>query len=215
MRPLTRSSLCTGCAHYDRCTGLFEPKLEDDPFTRDDARVRAVVAALEGDVLDLGCGEGPYEELLAPSAMAGRIRYVGVDPHASLDALRARWPWATLIQGDAETVPLDRLFDHVLILRSWNHLKEPESAIRRIVKSLRPQGELIVVDNVAFGLARTRPQTSTAVRSTAIFEHYRNDGAEEAHQIVLRGAPELALIERMDVGLGTANQWLLRYRRAW
>ena len=214
LRPLARSSLCTACAHRERCTGLFEPKLEDDPFTRDDVRVRAVVTALEGDVLDLGCGEGPYEELLAPSATLGRIRYVGVDPHAPLDALRARWPWATLIQGDAETVLLDRLFDHVLILRSWNHLAEPEKAIRRIVKSLRLQGELLVVDNVAFGLARTRPQTSTAVRSTAIFEHYRNDGAEEAHQIILRGAPELTLIERMDVGLGTANQWLLRYRRA-
>lgn len=216
LRPLERSSLCTGCEHRARCTGLFEPKLEDDPFTRDDARVRALLSALEGDVLDLGCGEGPYEAILAPRALEGRIRYVGVDPHAPLDALRARWPWATLMQGEAETIPLNRPFDHVLLLRSWNHLAEPGRAIARIVESLQPQGELLVVDNVAFGLARTRAQTTTAVCSMdVIFEHYRNDDAEAAHQtIVLAAGEKLSLIERIDVGPGTANQWLLRYRRA-
>jgi len=215
LRPLVRSSLCTGCEHKERCTGLFEPKLEDDPFTRDDARVCALVAALEGDVLDLGCGEGTYESILAPRAMEGHIRYVGVDPHAPLDLLRARWPWATLIQGEAETVTLDRRFDHVLILRSWNHLREPERAIGRIVEALREEGELLVVDNVAFGLARTRPQTTTALRSSAMFEHYRNDDAAAAHLVIEREAgARLKLIERMDVGVGTANQWLLRYRGA-
>ena len=214
LRPLVRSSLCSGCEHNTRCTGLFEPKLEEDPFTRDDARVRTLLANLNGDVLDLGCGEGPYEALLGPLAREGRIRYVGVDPHAPLETLAARWPWATLIKGDAESAPLDKSFHHVLLLRSWNHLREPEKAIRRVVESLHPQGELLIVDNVAFGLARTRAQTERAVRSTSNFEHYRNDDAESAHQIVLGAADEkLTLEERVDVGPGTANQWLLRYRR--
>lgn len=214
LRPLERSSLCRGCEHRERCTGLYEVRLEDDPFTRDDARVQALIASLEGDVLDLGCGDGPYESILSERANEGRIRYVGVDPHAPLEALQARWPWATLLKGDAESVVLDRRFQHVLLLRSWNHLREPEKAIARMVECLLPQGELLLVDNVAFGLLRTRTQTQTAVQSDSIFEHYRNDDAERAHQTVLRAAPgKLSLLERMDVGPGTANQWLLRYRR--
>ncbi|HJL29184.1 MAG TPA: radical SAM protein, partial [Polyangiaceae bacterium LLY-WYZ-15_(1-7)] len=52
---LERAAVCAGCPHEHRCAGLFEPRFED-VFTRDDARVRALLGAVEGDVLDLGCG---------------------------------------------------------------------------------------------------------------------------------------------------------------
>lgn len=214
LRPLRRSSLCDGCEHRGACTGMFEPALGDDPFTRDDARVRDVLRALEGDVLDLGCGEGPYEDVWAPLATSGRVRYLGVDPHADLDALRARWPWAELVRGEGESFAIDRTFDHALVLRSWNHLADPEAVVRRLASALRPGGTLLVVDNVAFGLARTRAQTSTAERGPAGFEHYRNDDAEAARRTIERAAGSaLELVERMDVGPETANQWLLRFRR--
>ncbi len=215
LRPLRRSSLCSGCAHAERCTGMFEPALDDDPFTRDDARVRERIAASNGDVLDLGCGEGPYEAILAPLATSGTIRYVGVDPIADLDALGRRWPWATLVRGEAESFAIDRSFDHVLILRSWNHLAAPADVVARVLDIMRPGAELLVVDNVAFGLARTRAHARVAEASAARFEHHRNDDAEAAHRTIARAAgSELELVERSDVGPGTANQWLLRYRKA-
>ncbi|WP_053230682.1 radical SAM protein [Sandaracinus amylolyticus] len=213
LRPLRRSTLCDGCAHRDTCTGMFEPALDDDPFTRDDARVRDVLRALEGDVLDLGCGEGPYEDVWAPRATSGRVRYVGVDPHADLDALRARWPWATLVRGEGETFVVDRTFDHALILRSWNHLADPSRVVQRVVDALRVGGSLLVVDNVAFGLARTRGQTHVAHRGPARFEHYRNDDADRAARTIEGATSALVLRERHDVGPGTANQWLLRYEK--
>ncbi len=92
--PLRRALLCTGCPEESSCAGMFEP-VEDDVFTRDDARVRELVAGLTGDVLDVGCGEGRYDELLVPLAKAGTVRYVGIEPGAArAAALRARWPWA-------------------------------------------------------------------------------------------------------------------------
>ena len=213
LRPLRPASLCEGCAHRARCTGMFEPRLDEDPFTRDDAEVVAALAALTGDVLDLGCGEGPYEHVWAEAAAQGRVRYLGVDPHADLEALRARWPWAQLVRGEGETVPLaPQSLDHALVLRSWNHLLDPGTVVRRLVEALRPGGTLLVVDNVAFGLARTRAQTGRAERSDARFEHHRDDDAHAAHRTILaHAAGRLTLLARRDVGPGSANQWMLHY----
>jgi MoaA/NifB/PqqE/SkfB family radical SAM enzyme/SAM-dependent methyltransferase len=209
---LERSARCEGCPSQEVCTGMFSPRMED-VFTRDDARVRAILASLEGSVLDIGCGEGPYEDVLAPRAEKGAIEYVGVEPDARrVEALRARWPWATIEEGRAESLngTHEGRFAHALLLRSWNHLADPERALDRILDSLAPGGTLTLVDNVAFGLARSPQKTRRAEASKAVFEHYRNDSADDAHRrIAPRG---LTLLERRDVGPGTSNQWLLRYR---
>ena len=206
---LRRSAMCDGCPEHDGCTGMFEG-VADDVFGRDDSRVRELVASLRGDVLDVGCGEGPYEDVLAPSAGAGLIRYVGVDPDATrVDTLRARWPWAELHVGGAESLELGQ-FDHVLVLRSWNHFRDPAAALARLVGALRPGGTLTIVDNIAFGLLRTRDQTARAEGSDAAYEHYRNDRAQDAARLVSRHG--LQLLERRDVTAGTSNQWFLHYR---
>ncbi|HEX9049876.1 MAG TPA: radical SAM protein [Anaeromyxobacter sp.] len=209
---LRRSPDCDPCPERARCTGLYEPAAEN-AFAQDAARVRALLAGLEGDVLDVGCGEGPYVDALAPAARGGRVRYTGLEPDpARAEALRARWPWARVVVGRAEDAALaPESQDHVLVLRSWNHLRDPAVALDRLLAALRPGGTLTVVDNVAFGLARTRAQAARGERSAAGFEHWRNDGAEEAtRRLSGRG---LELLERRDVGPATSNEWLLRWRR--
>lgn len=217
---LTRSSICAECPARAECTGMFEPLLED-VFSRDDAAVRELLAGLEGEVLDLGCGEGPYAEILGPLAEAGTINYLGVDPDAAAIAgLRERWPWARLIcaGGEELTAALDAeaRFDHLLVLRSWNHLRDPARVLGDLLARLRPGGTLTVVDNVAFGLARTREQTHRGERSGAGLEHYRNDTLADAERWL---APfverfELEPVERRAVGPQTSNQWLWRAQRA-
>ena len=211
---LERSSLCEGCPEREGCTGMFEPRMED-VFGADDARVRELLGGLEGDVLDVGCGEGPYEDVLAAAVRAGRVRYVGIDPdEARIESLRARWPWAELEATSAEGLNGAHAgrFDHVLVLRSWNHLRDPAAALARIVAAMRPGATLTVVDNVAFGLARSPAQVARAEASTAAFEHYRNDRVEDAARQIAALGPGLELVERRDVGPATSNQWLLRYR---
>jgi MoaA/NifB/PqqE/SkfB family radical SAM enzyme/SAM-dependent methyltransferase len=202
---LTRSALCDGCAERPHCTGLFEPLLED-VFSRDDARVRELLEQLEGDVLDVGRGEGPYDDLLARRVAAGKIRYVGLEPRPGATAPA----WARLRPIRAEELDDAAAFDHVLFLRSWNHLEDPKRAVANALRALRPHGTLLVVDNIAFGLARTRAQTERAESSRAGLEHYRNDSAAEA--AALLESPGLTLLERRDVGLPSSNQWILRYR---
>lgn len=210
---LARSGLCAGCPEQPRCTGMFEP-VGEDVFGPDDEHVRELLRGLSGTVLDVGCGDGPYDDLLQPLGESGAIRYFGLDPDGErVEALRARWPWAQIAVGEAEALNGTSAgrYDHVLVLRSWNHLRDPERAVARLVAALEPGGMLTIVDNVAFGLARTRAKTAHAESSTARFEHYRNDAAEQAHRLVEPFG--LELLERRDVDPGTSNQWLLRYRR--
>ncbi|MCY1068698.1 radical SAM protein [Nannocystis sp. RBIL2] len=218
--PLARSPLCADCPHLSSCTGMFEPVFEDI-FTRDDAVVRARLAELTGDVLDLGCGDAPYLDVLAPRIAAGAIRYTGVDPDAAaLARLRARLPpGAELEVGDAEALELgERRFDAVTILRSYNHLRDPDRVLVTALSRLRRGGVLVVCDNTAFGLARTPAQTTRGERSTARREHYRNDTAVEAAgriEAVAAGlGVSLAALDRRDIGPGTSNQWLLVYSLA-
>ncbi|NOY91547.1 MAG: radical SAM protein [Deltaproteobacteria bacterium] len=210
---LDRAPLCDDCSEREACSGIFVPRLED-VFGADDARLRALLRGLEGDVLDLGCGESPYAEELEPAAREGRLRYVGVDPsREQLTRLAERMPWAELYRGTAEQLPAEiagRDFDHVLLLRSYNHLVRPDQALRACLSRSRPGGSLLLVDNVAFGLARTDAQTRRAEGSTAQLEHYRNDGAAQAHARL--AAFGLELLERHDICAKSSNQWLLHYR---
>ena len=225
--PLVRAEVCGGCPHRDRCAGLHEPVLEDI-FTRDDAEVRARLAALRGDLLDLGCGEAPYADALAPALAAGTLRYLGLDPvplvgdqgraPALAGARSGERPALEVLVGTASADLGERRFDHIAILRSWNHLPDPSVDLAALLPRLRAGGTLLVVDNIAFGLARTAAQTHRGERSAAGWEHHRNDDAAQAHARVLAAARalgrELTPIARRDVAPGTSNQWLLHYRLA-
>jgi pyruvate-formate lyase-activating enzyme/SAM-dependent methyltransferase len=206
---LRRSAICAGCDAKAACGGLWERE-GGDVFTRDDDRVRALVAGLRGDVLDVGCGEGRYEDVIAARVEAGEARWVGLEPDARrAAAMRARVPWAEVRVAEAEGLDDVARFDHVLVLRSWNHLRDPGRAVAAMARAMRPGGTLVVSDNVAFGLLRTRPPAER--RPEVDWEHYRNDDAARAHEVISRTA--LELVERRDVAPGTSNQWVLVYRR--
>lgn len=209
LRKLERSAVCDGCEHFTGCAGLFDPS-PGEVFSRDDAAVEAMIAGLRGDVLDVGCGQGPYGAVLGALAARGLISYVGVDPEAwHIAGLRARWPWATLRVGSAEGLDPAERYDHVLVLRSWNHLEDPPRVAAAVARMLRPGGTLLVVDNVAFGLVRSRRQAARAEGGPAGFEHYRNDGADEAIMTVTG----LKVIDQWAVTPATSNQWWVRWRK--
>jgi SAM-dependent methyltransferase len=208
---LTRSAVCAPCPARDCCPGLFL-RSPLDVFSRDDQAVRACLATLTGAVLDVGCGPGPYEDLLAPRVRAGLLRYTGIDPDlALLQRVEARRGWGRYRHAHAESYTPDAPLDHVLVLRSWNHLQDPDLALARWHRALGPGGTLLVVDNGAYGLVRTRAQAARAEAGPAGFEHHRNDEAQDAHARIVRQG--FVLLDRQDRAPGGSNQWRLWYRK--
>ncbi len=213
LRLLKPSDECVRCELRNRCTGTWEA-IGTDIFSRDNAAVLSYLAALEGRVLDIGCGESPYFHALAGKAKAGRIEYVGVDPDpARMSALSERYPFAQFIAASAEELS-GKLgsFDHVLLLRSFNHLANPQPVLAQLVRLLKVGGSLFIADNVAFGLLRNRAHAERAQKAQSNrFEHYRNDSASEAMNAI--PAEVLRLVSRQDVRPGFSNQWFLHFER--
>jgi SAM-dependent methyltransferase len=208
LRLLIEDPACGECPVRSGCGRAFRVSPQD-VFSRDDEAVREKVSRLAGEVLDIGAGKGRYLDILAPLAASGAIRYRAVEPDvASAEVLHARAPWAEVqVTAAEDLVAPEQGLDHVMILRSYNHLEDPRAVLARVVRALRPGGRLLVVDNLAFALVRTRAQADRAEASRAGFEHLRNDGVAEL-LAVLEGLP-LEVVEVRAVASGTSNQWLV------
>ena len=83
-------------------------------------------------VLDVGCGQKPYEPLFAPYA----DEYVGVDP---VDNPRAE------LKGSVEELPVaDESFDLVLCNQVLEHCDDPALAVRELRRVTAPGGRVLV-----------------------------------------------------------------------
>jgi SAM-dependent methyltransferase len=213
LRKLGLSEECVSCPERKGCPGCWVARSED-VFTKDDARARSILRRMAGDVLDVGAGLAPYAAELEVAVRAGTCRYFALDPDVErLTVLRSRHPWARTRRGTLDELCREsRRFRHVILLRSYNHLPDREAAAPQLASLVEPGGTLLVVDDVAFGLVRNSEQIRRAEGGPAVFEHFANDSAEQAHAKFAELA--LTLLERRDVEASGSNQWLLHYRKA-
>lgn len=94
--------------------------------------LEAACATLSGRVLDLGCGNRPYQSLLVHAQT-----YVGYD----LDYQHTH----PQVAGRAETLPFaSRSFDGVLSTQVLEHVREPWTMLEEIARVLRPSGRVIL-----------------------------------------------------------------------
>jgi SAM-dependent methyltransferase len=100
------------------------------------------------DVLDIGCGDRPYEPILRPYARS----YTGVDTVES--------PWVDVV-ARAESLPFpDSSFDCVLCTQVLEHVEDPWAAAREISRVLRPGGVGLVSTH---GVARYHAAPDSSV----------------------------------------------------
>ncbi len=189
------------------------------PFAAEESLLLGHLRTLRGVVVDVGAGPIRYVQELAQAQSAGSLRYLAVEPDlAALERTVTVLPDALCLQGTGEHLPVQTASaDTVLMLRSFNHLRDVPQAMREVARVLKPGGAFLACDNVAFGLCRSPEQLARAhaipVTETP-FEHYRNADAPDAAVALHAAVPDGFRVDVLQgVGPGTSNQWFLHATR--
>ena len=101
-------------------------------------RLSKLVPELEGAILDVGCGECPYEHLVT----GPRARYVGIDIG---DADRFGYDNPNAIRFDGRTISApDESFDHFLCTEVLEHVVDAAALVQEMHRVLKKGGTGIV-----------------------------------------------------------------------
>jgi SAM-dependent methyltransferase len=101
------------------------------------AFLRQTVPAMQGKVLDVGCGESPYAHLLTAGAS-----YTGIDiVHADEFGMTTR---NDLMTFDGRTLPFsNEYFDHIICTEVIEHVEEPKTFVAELRRVLKNGGTLV------------------------------------------------------------------------
>ena len=135
-------------------------RLREDAPRRVDARLRAV---REGDLVDVGCGDKPYEALFAPKVS----KYVGIEYNETYGTsfYKQHNPKADITYSGDRLPFGDASFDTVLSNQVGEHVPHPEAFFAELARVLRP-GALHLHGPVSRTASTPTRTTSTASPST-------------------------------------------------
>ena len=102
--------------------------------------VRAAGERITGCILENGCGVGMYVEHLSP--LGGRVIGLEYDFERAIEAGQNS---LLIINAAAESLPLPSgIFDLILSHEVIEHVQEDHTAIREIVRALKPGGRAVI-----------------------------------------------------------------------
>jgi SAM-dependent methyltransferase len=123
--------------------------LQEERSAELEARVRTLLAPLEGDerALDVGCGTGALAYALAP--LVGEVVGVDSDERALELARRHAPPGCTFVLGEAAALAFPYGdFDLVGCLRVLHHVRRPELVVSELARVTRPGGRILLADQL-------------------------------------------------------------------
>ena len=222
--PIRRHGVCKDCGPGTECPGVYAPSELKVGFQDSEQQVLSILKKLQGRVLDVGVGE-PHSLRRCIDEETGALpfEYVGIEPDPQrLDEVMKELPELTFHGGAAEDgdlyarfVETKAPFDHVVLLRSYNHLTDLVVAFENLSSVLKPGGTMLLVENTVFGLIRGRQKLARLgqleASGKAPFEHYRNHTSHQALRVLEHFGFEI--LEHQPVGPETANQWVLWLRK--
>jgi ubiquinone/menaquinone biosynthesis C-methylase UbiE len=145
-------------SHADHMERHFDPKESalrfDDPARDMWQLPDRVIAALnlkrEQIVADIGAGTGYFSVRLAKSETAPKVYAADIEP-SMVSYLRERAAKegltnVTAIQAAADQPNLPEPVDLILIVDTYHHIGDREAYFRRLAKSIKPGGRLVIID---------------------------------------------------------------------
>ncbi len=113
-------------------------------------RIRKVLPWLEGDVLDMGCGEATILEFAGDSIAS----YCGVEhTEESLRSLRQRYPQHTFLCADLDqdSITTDRRFDTILMVAVVEHIYNQKHLFDEVLAKLSDRGRIVITSPTPLG----------------------------------------------------------------
>lgn len=104
------------------------------------------------DLLDVGCGTGTFDAMLAASSLPARV--VGLDYAVSMCQVASKKAHAAelthrlrYVSADSEFLPFrDHSFDVITCSNSFHHYPHQQKVIEEFRRILRPGGRLMLID---------------------------------------------------------------------
>ncbi len=109
---------------------------------------------IQGDLLEIGCGEGRGVELLVQKAAS----YTAIDKIATVvDKLKAKYPKVSLLNmlvPPFTGIP-DNTYDRIVTFQVIEHIEEDDAFVKEIYRVLKPGGvAIITTPNIKMSLTR-------------------------------------------------------------
>jgi SAM-dependent methyltransferase len=136
-------------------SGRREPAFDLIPWV---IGLAGIGAGDDRSVLDVGCGNGRYEQALVDAGHRGRRIAVDLSFGMAQDVLGA-----PAVQADVQSLPFPAgAFDVVLAPHMLYHVPDIPAAARSMRRVLRPDGVMVAVTNSCDNLAELRALVETA-----------------------------------------------------
>jgi ubiquinone/menaquinone biosynthesis C-methylase UbiE len=129
---------------------VYTTEIASDKITSDNPIHQRLLKAyylaqpyINGQVLEIGCGEGRGLDLLAPDSEA----YTALDKiQEIIDRLQGSYPKIKFIQGNIPPMSMleDNTYDVVISFQVIEHIKEDSAYLQEIHRVLKPGGKAIV-----------------------------------------------------------------------
>jgi SAM-dependent methyltransferase len=127
-------------AHFDRLAPAMRHwRRKSRYYHRELERFCRFVIPARSSVLEIGCGTGELLAAVEPSEGVG----VDLSP-LMIERARAQFPRLQWIVGDAESLPLDRRFDYVIMSDLLGHLEDVLSAFQALKRVCRPDTRIVI-----------------------------------------------------------------------
>jgi protein-L-isoaspartate O-methyltransferase len=204
---LVVSNECRECDAFEMCCLVYE-KAKESFFEMDEAWVRSWLGQVRGRVLDVGTGSGYYYSAVTELIHKGEITIQAIEPEEKYWARLSEMGLKVIAHRLEEAQIEPASYDYVVAIRSINHIADINAGLEKMVKAMRANGTMLLIESLPLPLVRSRKASQRCHEmATGGFQHFHNNDLHEVLNILQKTDVEPVFMR--EVSLDTCDQWIL------